>query len=171
MRLIALGRQREGPSLELGPRFLEALDLGGQRGGPFDKGRMVGAGFGRASAEIFGGLARLEQAALRRGEPIVSRPLVVLQPRDRFARFSLTAVDRLALVFGLPPFARELIAFLTETRRLVDGVLELRLLRDGGLLLFVVFGGKGGNRIRRLRDGGLERRGFTARRRSVSRSA
>src|SRR5260221_4727189 len=161
MRLSALGRQRDGSGFELGPCFFEALDLGSQSGGPFDKRRMVGARFSGATAEILGGLARLEQAALRSSKPIVSRPLIVLQPRNRFARFSLTAVDRLALIFGLPALAGKLLALLTETRCLIDGVLQLRLLPDDGFFLFMVLGCKGGNRVRRLRDGGLERRGFS----------
>ena len=79
-RLVAFGRERARPRFELGARFLEALHFGGQRGRAFDEGRVGGAGFGRALAEILGGLARFEQAALRGGQPIVGRPLIVFQP-------------------------------------------------------------------------------------------
>ena len=52
----------------------------------------------------------------------------------------LSTVDRLALLLGLPPLARELLALLSETGRLVRGALQLRLLGHDGLLLLVVLG-------------------------------
>ena len=159
-RLVAFGRERARPRFELGARFLEPLHLGGQRGRALDEGRVGGAGFGRALAEILGGLARLEQAALRGGQPIVGRPLIVFQPGDRFARFALTPVDRLALLFGLPALAAELLVLQGEAGRLVLSVLQLRLLRHDRLFLLVVLGRQGRDRIRRLGDRRVERRGF-----------
>ena len=95
-RLVALGRERARARFEFGAGFLEALHLGGQRRRAFDEAPRESA---RASAarlaEILGGLARLEQAALRGGQPVVGRPLIVFEPRDRLARFVLAAVDRL----------------------------------------------------------------------------
>ena len=75
------------------PASSRRCDLRGERDGALDERRVVGAGFGRPVAELLGGLARLEQAALGGGQPIVGRPLIVFEPRDRFARFILAAVD------------------------------------------------------------------------------
>ena len=146
-RLVALGGEGHRARLELGAGFLEPLDLGGQRDGAFDERRVSGAGFGRALTELLGGLARLEQAALRRRQPFVGRPLIVFETRDRLARFVLTAVDRLALLFGLPALAGELLALLGEAGRFVLGVLQLRLLGHDGFFLLVMLGRQRGDGV------------------------
>jgi hypothetical protein len=159
-RFVALRAEGQRAGLEFGPGFDEPLDLGCQGDGAFDQGRVIGSGFGSAMAEIFGGLARLEQTALRRRQPVVGCPLLVFETRDRLARFDLAAVDGFALLLGLPAFTRELLALLVETRRFVHGVLQLRVLRDDGLFLLVVLGCQCSDGVGRLGDGGVKGRGF-----------
>ena len=148
-RRLELGGQRGRPRVELGRRFLEALDFGGETRGALDHRGVRGARFGGAPAQILGRLARFEQAPLRQRQPLVGQLLLVLQADDRRARLVLTAIERLALLFGLMPLARELFALQRETRRLVARVLQLRLEADDGLFLFVMLGVQRGDGVRR----------------------
>jgi hypothetical protein len=91
---------------------------------------------------------------------MAKRDLIAATVRDRLAGFALTPGDRLALLFGLPALAAELLVLQGEAARFVLGVLELRLLRHDRLFLLVVLGREGRDRIRRLDDRGIERRGF-----------
>ena len=148
-RRLELGRERGRPGLELGRRFLEALHFGGEAGGALDQRGVRGARLGGAPAQILGRFARLEQAPLRQRSG-ARRPARCssCEADDRRARFVLTAIERVALLFGLTPLARELLALLRETRRLVGRVLQLRLEADDGLFLLVVFGVQRGDGVR-----------------------
>ena len=119
---------------------------------------MRGSGIRRAAAQIFGRLARLEQPPLRRREALVGDALIVVQPRDRRARFFLTPIETVALLFRLPPFARELIGSLREPRGLVGRPLQLQLVRENHFLLLVVLAAQRGERVRCLGDGCFEPR-------------
>src|SRR5262249_58695504 len=70
------------------------------------------------------------------------------------------AIQRVALVLGLPLLARELVGLLHEARNLLGRICELRIVRDGRLLLLVVLGVERGNRARRVRDCRFELRRF-----------
>ncbi len=106
-------------------------------------------GFGGAAAQLLGRLARLEQPALRDGQPLVGLALRLVEPRDRRARFFLAAIERVALLFGLALLARELLGLLRQPRLLVGRVLQLRVVADDRLLLLVVLGVQRGDRVRR----------------------
>ena len=56
--------------------------------------------------------------------------------------------------------ARELLGLLGQPRLFVGRVLQLRVVADDDLFLFVMLGVQRGDRVRRVRDGALERRGF-----------
>ena len=172
LRLVELRGERAGARFELGAGFLEALRRRRPARRALDQGRVGGPGFGRALAEILGGLARLEQAALRRGQPLVGGALIV----------SSRAIDSRASSWRRSSASRsssacrrsraELLVLLVEAGRLVLGVLELRVVRHDRLFLLVVLGLQRRDRIRRLGNRGLERRGFCRRgAASVSRSA
>ena len=109
---------------------------------------MRGAGVGGAAAQVVGGLARLEQAALRHGQALVRFSLLGVEVRNRRACFILAPVERLALLLGLVLLARELLRLLGEPHFLVGGVLQLRVVADHGLFLLVVLRVQGRNRLR-----------------------
>src|SRR5206468_389961 len=105
-------------------------------------------------------LARLDQFALRDRQLFVGNALIVVEPRDRRARFLLTPVEAVALLFGLASLARELLGLIGQTRLLVARVGHLRLAADDDFLLLVMLGIQRRNRGHRLRDGPFERGGF-----------
>ena len=84
----------------------------------------------------------------------------MLQTADGFLRFDLTAVERVPLLFGLAALANELLALLSQSRRFVGRVLQLRLVADDGLLLPVMLGVQRGDPVRRLGDRRLETGGL-----------
>ena len=114
------------------------------------------AGVCRLPAEILGRFPRFEQPTLRDRETFVGAALLRLETADRRTRFDLPPLQRLALLFGLPPFARELLVFLGQAAVLGGDVLQLRFEGDDRLLVAMVFGVQRGDRSRRLRDGNFE---------------
>ena len=158
--LIELAGQRARAQLELGPRFFQPAHVGLERAGALDQGGVHGAGFGGAAVQVVGRLPRVRLTALRRRQPLVGQPLVVFQPADRFPRFDLPAIERVALFFGLTALADELVPLLGQARRFVRRVLQLRVVADDRLLLPVLFGVQRGDAVRRLRDRGLETSGL-----------
>ncbi len=153
-----LGGERDGADFELCAGFLEARHFTGQTARAFDEAGVRGARFGRPLAEVLGGLARLEQAPLRRSQAVVGRLLVTFKPRNRHARFALTPVDGLALFLRLPALHRQLLELLRDARRFVAGLLQPRFVRDDRFFLLVMFGVERRDRVRRVRDRRLERR-------------
>src|SRR5262249_43909395 len=129
-RLVQLRGERRRPLLELRRRFFEPLHLRRERAGALDERRVRRPRVGRALAQRLGRFTRLEQPALRHREPLVRLPLLILEPRDRLARFLLPPVVRVALLFRLMLLARELIRLLREPCLLVDRVLQLSLVAD-----------------------------------------
>ncbi len=113
---LEIGAERGKTLFQFDGRLLETPHLGRQRARALDQRRVRGARFGRAPAQVVGRLARLEQAALRDGQPLVGLPLLVVQPGDRRARFFLPAIEAVALVFRLRALARELFRLLREAR-------------------------------------------------------
>ena len=107
---VELGGERRGARSSSARGLLEPLHLGGERRRALDQRGVRGAGLGGAAAQVLGRLARLEQAPLRVGQPLVGRALLVLEPGDRRARLVLAAIERVALLFGLTALARELLA-------------------------------------------------------------
>ena len=110
------------------------------------------AGIGGTAAQIVGGLTRLEQAPLRGRQPFVRGALRRFELRDRRAPFLLTAIETVALLFGLTTLARELLALLREAGRLIGGALQLQFVADDRFLVFVMVGVERGDGVRRLRD-------------------
>ena len=84
----------------------------------------------------------------------------MFEPADRRARFLLAAIERVALLFGLPALADELLALLGQPRRFVRRVLQLRVVADDRLFLPVVLGVQRGDGVRRVGDRRLELRGL-----------
>ena len=76
---IELFGQHPGTHVELRSCFLEPPHLGFKRGGAFDERGMRGAALGSAAVQVLGGVARVEQTALRHRQALVGRALVVLQ--------------------------------------------------------------------------------------------
>src|SRR5256885_6492014 len=136
--LLQLRPKARRTQLQLGECLFEALHIGCEAGRALDKRRMRGTGVGRALAQLLRGLSRFEQAALRDGEALVGDTLSVFELRDRRASLVLPAVEGFAFFFGLAALARELLALLNEARQLVGRVLNLRVVADHHLLLFMV---------------------------------
>src|SRR4051794_2450965 len=121
---------------------------------------MRGTGLGRSTAQVFERLARFEQPPLRDGQLLVGRTLILVEPRDRRARFVLAPLEHVALVLSLPPFERQLLALADDPRRFVRRALQLRFDPDDHLLLPMLFGAERRDRARRLRDDAFEGAGF-----------
>ena len=158
---VELGGQRGRARLELGGRLLEPLHFGGERGGALDQRRVRRRRLRRRGGSAPRSASRASNSRrCASGQPLVGRALLVLEPRDRRARFLLPAIERVALLLGLAALARELLALLREARRLVGRALQLRLVADDRLLLLVMLGVQRGDGARRLRDGRLEAGGL-----------
>ena len=145
---------------ELGAGLFQARHLDRQRTGSLHERGVRRACFGRALAQVLGGLSCFEQPALCHGQPLVGLALRALQPSDRRARLGLPAIERVSLLFRLVLLARQLLGLLREARLLVGRVLELRVESDNGLVLLVVLGVQCGDRIGGMSDGRLELRGL-----------
>ena len=118
-RLVELGGERRGALLELGGRFLEPLRLRT----PARRARSTSA----ACAAPASAARRLRssvasRASNRRRCATVSRSSAcrcsLSEPRDRRPRLLLPPVERVALLLGLTPLARELLALLRQPRLL-----------------------------------------------------
>ena len=81
-------------------------------------------------------------------KPLVGLTLRPFELGDRRARLVLAPVEGVALLLGLMPFARELLALLGQPRGLVRGALQLRLEADDGLFLLVMLGVQRGDGVR-----------------------
>ena len=117
----------DGPDFELRERLLEPLHFGRQRDRTLDQAGVRRAGFRRAAAQVLRRLARLEQPPLGHGQPLVGRALLAVEAIDRRARLLLPPIERVALVFGLPALARQLLGLLGQARLFVDRAPQLRL--------------------------------------------
>src|SRR5262249_26360873 len=132
-------RCQAGASLiQLRACFLEPLNLGAQRAGPLDERCMRGAGLGRASTQVLPAFAGLEQTPLGLSELLVRDPLLLFELHDRRARFILTTLEAVALVFGLAALARQLLTLLHEPRGFLSSSLELSLAADDDLVELVL---------------------------------
>ena len=161
-RCLELGGERRGALLELRAR----LPRGAGLRTPAPPARSTSA----ACAAPASAARRLRSSAASRasnsrrcadGQPLVGRALLVVEPRDRRARFLLAAIERRRA--PLPPGgarARAARAFCASRVCLVGGVLQLRVVADDRLFLPVVLGVQRRDRVRRLRDRALELRGF-----------
>ncbi len=156
--LLELRDERACTLFELGAGLFQAHHLDGQGTGSFDERGVRRASFCRALAEVFGGLACFEQAALRHRQPLVGLSLRILQPSDRRARLRLPAIERVSLFFRLVLLARQLLGLLREARLLIGRMLELRIESDNGLVLLVVLGVERGDRVGGMSDGRFELR-------------
>ena len=91
-------------------RLFQPQHFGRQRRRALDEAGVRGLGLGGALAQLLRRLARLEQAPLRSGEPLVGLALLAFELDDRRARLLLTPVEQIALFLELAALARELLA-------------------------------------------------------------
>ena len=125
----------------------------------------------RASAAFalksFGRITRVAKAPLRLGQRDLRRGLLLVQPRDRFARFRLPRIEPGDLFLDAIDFRADEVDALLEARFVIVGALGLALHADDGFFLPVNFVGQPGDRRRRVRHrlfeaGGLGRSGDPA---------
>src|SRR5262249_34632691 len=86
---------------------------------------------------IGGGLAALEEPALRRRELLVGRFLLGLDSLNRLPRFLLTLLLRPQLFLGAAPLDGDLLLLAGDTLRRLAGVGHLQVVADDRLFLAV----------------------------------
>ncbi len=158
--LLEFDGQRRNARRHFIRRFFQAPYFRFQCAGALHERRVRRSSLSASAAQLVGRLSRFEKTTLRRGQPLVGAPLILVQPRDRGARLFLAALQLIALFLGLTPFARKLFAFLRQTSFLIGDVLQLRLETDDSLFLLVQLGGERRDRRRRLRNRRLQFRGL-----------
>ena len=154
--------------LELGGELFQARHFGDRRGAALDRRGMSGAGFGGLRAQAFGRVTRIAEAALRFGERDLGRGLLLVQSRDRLARFGLPRIEAGDLFLGAADFVADQVDALLHARFVVVGALGLALHADDRFFLAMEFVGQAGDRrggvrhrlleARRLADQAIERR-------------
>ena len=164
-RGVLFGRQGHCTDFELGEGVLEPSDFGGERDRPLHQRRVRGTHIRRATAQIQGRLAGLEQPPLRHRQPVVRSPLLAVQPINRRPGLLLPPIEAVTFFLGLPALSGDLFGFLGQSRLFFDRPSQITLEADDGLLLAVILGGQGLDGARRLRDRPVEHRGFFGERR------
>jgi len=157
-RLVDIRGEDVRPLFHLRGGFFQAQDLGRQRARALDQSSVRRPRFGSPPAQLFGRLARLEQAALRDGQTVVGHTLRLIELCNRGPRLFLPSIERVAFFFGLPALARQLFTFLTEPCLLLRRVLQLGLAGHDGFLVFVVVGVQGGDGAGRVCNSAVQLR-------------
>ena len=132
--------------LELAGGILEPLDFERERARPFHQRRMRGLRFSRDARLVRGGLAGLEQLALRRGQLLVRRALLDLDALNRVARLVLAMLLRAQFLFGAAALEGGLVLLPRHAIGRVAGGRHLEVVADDGLLLPVELGLQRGDR-------------------------
>ena len=137
LRLDLCGRRLRcpDPRLELAVGFLDPRDVGIQRAGAFQERRVRRLCFGRAPCERLQSFARIAKPMLCVRQLVVGCALLLIEPRNRLARFALPRVETLALLFGAAPFNLEQLELLLNSLQVVGRALQLHLETDNRLFL------------------------------------
>ena len=144
--------------LEFSVGFFDARDVGIQCAGALHEHRVRGLRFGGAPGQRLQRFARIAKPMLRARELLVGGALLVVEPRDRLARFALPRLETLALLFGASPLDLEQFEFLLHLLQVVGRTLQLHVETDHRLLLAMQVCVHRCNRVRHLSDAGFERR-------------
>ena len=131
-----------------------------KRAGALHERRVRRLGFGRAPGERLQRFARIAKAMLRLRQLLVGGALLLVEPRNRLARFALPRLEPLPLLFGAAPLDFEQLELLLHFLQIVGRALQLHLEADDGLLLAMQVGIHGRERVRHLGDARLERGDF-----------
>jgi hypothetical protein len=156
-RGVLFAREGHCADFELAEGVLEPSDFGGERDRPLHQRRVRGTHIRRATAQIQGRLAGLEQPSLRHRQPVVRSPLLTVQPINRRPGLLLPAIEAVTFFLSLPALSGDLFCLLGQSRPFVDRPSQITLEADDGLLLAVMLGGQGLDGTRRLRDRPVER--------------
>ena len=160
---IELGGQRRRARFELGRGLLEPLTSAASaaRARPAPRARRRPRP--RAGSSPARALARLEQAALRGGQPLVGRALFAVERGDRRARFLLTASSASRSSSACRRSRASCSAFCSSRVSSSAERAAAAPRADDGLLLAVVLGVERGDGVRRLGDRALRTRPFRQR--------
>jgi hypothetical protein len=144
--------------LDLSVAFLYPRHIRIDRRCAFDQRSVSRLGLRGAAGQGLLRFARIAEPMLGARELLVGGALRVLQPRDRFARFPLSRLQPLALLFCAAALDLQQLGFPLNFLQVVRRTLQLQLERQDGLLFAVQIGGRRSQRVRCVSNPRLNRR-------------